>query len=263
MENSNNIAVQTEGLVKKFHQGNHTITALNGVSLTVKNGDFVAVMGTSGSGKSTLLHLIAGLIHPTSGKVLVENNDLSTMSDRKLTCFRRQRIGLVFQNFNLIPHLTTRENILLPVYAEGKNPKNGMDKRQDLWRELEITDQLGQYPDTLSGGQQQRVALARALSMEPAILLADEPTGNLDSVSSQNICKILDKLNRKDHRTIALVTHEPTVAIWARRILILRDGGILADLETSSFKDSHDLAALYQEIILAPSLPAGGKERVK
>lgn len=243
------IAVQTNDLARVFQQGNNRISALSGVDLTIRKGEFIAVMGASGSGKSTLLHLIAGLILPSSGSVEVDGEDLSKMSDRKLTIFRRRRIGLVFQNFNLIPHLTAEENILLPIHADGQKINRGSDKRKVLWEQLEIEDQLHQYPDTLSGGQQQRVALARALSMEPAILLADEPTGNLDSVSSQNICRILNDLNRKEGRTIALVSHEPAVAVWAHRIIILSDGGILADLQTDSFRDAHDLAAKYQEIV--------------
>lgn len=251
METSQNktLAVRTEQLVKTFRQGSLTIKALRGIDLSIQAGEFIAVMGASGSGKSTLLHLIAGLIRPTSGRVEVEGDDISTMSDRKLTLFRRRRVGLVFQSYNLIPHLTAEENILLPLRADRRSVKTGADRRHAVWEQLEIVDQLRQYPDTLSGGQQQRIALARALSMEPAILLADEPTGNLDSVSSQNICRMFDRLNREDGRTIAIVTHEPAVAIWAKRIVILSDGGLLADLETSSFKDAHELAAKYQEIV--------------
>ncbi|MDO5580382.1 MAG: ABC transporter ATP-binding protein [Planctomycetia bacterium] len=249
MDNTGKTAVKTSGLVRTFTQGKNRITALSGVDLTIKKGEFIAVMGASGSGKSTLLHLIAGLILPSSGAVEVEGEDLSRMSDRKLTIFRRRKIGLVFQNFNLIPHLTAEENILLPICADGGKIKNSEEKRRILWKQLEIEDQLGQYPDTLSGGQQQRIALARALSMDPAILLADEPTGNLDSVSSQNICRILNDLNRNEGRTIALVSHEPSVAIWARRIIILSDGGILADLQTDAFRDAHELASKYQEIV--------------
>ncbi len=254
------LAVRTEQLVKTFRQGNNTIEALRGIDLSIPTGEFIAVMGASGSGKSTLLHLIAGLIRPTSGRVEVEGNDISTLSDRRLTLFRRRRIGLVFQGYNLIPHLTAEENILLPLRADCRSVKADADRRRAVWEQLEILDQLRQYPDTLSGGQQQRIAFARALSMEPAILLADEPTGNLDSVSSQNICRMLDRLNREDGRTIAIVTHEPAVAIWAKRIVILSDGGLLADMETSSFRDAHDLAAQYQEIVRRDNAPLNKQE---
>lgn len=243
------IAVQTRNLTKEFKQGKNIISALKGIDLTIEQGEFVAVMGASGSGKSTLIHLIAGLIRPTAGRVEVEGNDLSQMSDSALTKFRRRRIGLVFQNFNLIPHLTMLENITLPVAADGKSSHLN-EKMTKLLEYLEIQDQCGQFPDTLSGGQQQRAALARALVMEPAVILADEPTGNLDSISSQNICKILHRLCCQEKRTIAVVTHEPAVAIWSQRIIILRDGKILADMKTDQFKDAHDLAAKYQELVL-------------
>lgn len=241
--------VRTGQLVKTFRQGNNAIAALRGINLTIQSGEFIAVMGASGSGKSTLLHLIAGLIRPTSGRVEVEGEDIATMSDRKLTQFRRRRIGLVFQSYNLIPHLTAEENILLPLRADQRSIKTDSQRRRKIWEQLEILDQLRQYPDTLSGGQQQRIALARALSMEPAILLADEPTGNLDSVSSQNICRMFDQLNRDLGRTIAIVTHEPAVAIWAKRIVVLCDGRLLADWNTSAFDDAHQLAAKYQETV--------------
>lgn len=242
-------AVKTERLVKDFRQGSTAIHAIGGIDLTIHQGEFVAVMGASGSGKSTLLHLIAGLIRPTAGTIEVEGTDLANLSDRRLTQFRRRRIGLVFQSFNLIPHLTVAENIMLPLRADGRSIKSNLDKLRAIWRLLEIEDQLDRHPETLSGGQQQRVALARALAMEPAILLADEPTGNLDSIISQNICRIFDRLNREEGRTIALVTHEPAVAIWSKRIIILQDGNILADLATSSFANANELAATYQEIV--------------
>ncbi|MDO5552227.1 MAG: ABC transporter ATP-binding protein [Planctomycetia bacterium] len=252
-------AVQARELTRVFKQGNQTITALDGIDLTIHQGDFVAVMGASGSGKSTLLHLIAGLIRPTSGQVVVEGNDLGSLSDRRLTLYRRRRVGLVFQNYNLIPHLTTEENILLPLRADGASIQEGRDKRHVLWERLGLTTFLNQMPDTLSGGQQQRVAMARALSMEPAILLADEPTGNLDSVNSRKICEVFDELNRQDGRTITLVTHEPGVAIFAKRVIVLHDGRLLADWQTSQFRDAHDLAATYQELAAQTDEEQGAK----
>ena len=233
--------------LKKYYSGK--TKALDGIDLNVASGVFLAVMGASGSGKSTLLHLIAGLTRPTSGQVLVEERDPSAMSDTALTRFRRRRIGLVFQKFNLIPHLTALENIMIPLLAEGKSRGSAKDRAFELAAALGIADQLEQLPDTLSGGEQQRVTLARALSLDPAILLADEPTGNLDSLSSQRICEILDRLCRDEKRTILLVTHEPTVAVWSKRLLILKDGRLIADRPTADFQDAHHLAAAYQEAV--------------
>lgn len=257
--NSNETAVKTIGLTKKYRRGDGEFAALSNVDLTVEKGDFVAIMGASGSGKSTLLHLIAGLARPTSGDVEVEGKRISQMSDRELTIFRRRRLGVVFQSYNLIPHLTAEENILFPLRADGRKiDAELLAKERALWQELEITEQLGQYPDSLSGGQQQRVALARGLCAEPAVLLADEPTGNLDWASSQDVCRIFDHLNREDGRTIVLVTHEPAVAIWAKRVVVLRDGGVYAEAPTSEFADAGALAARYQELVRRPTTNVGG-----
>ena len=244
--------------LKKYYSGQ--TKALDGVDLDVRAGEFIAVMGASGSGKSTLLHLIAGLTRPTSGRILVEGLDPASMSDGALTRFRRRRIGLVFQSCNLIPHLTAQENILIPMLAEGKKRKEAAARAEELAEALGIRQQLGQHPDTLSGGEQQRVTLARTLSLNPAILLADEPTGNLDSVSSQHICEILDRLCRNAGRTILLVTHEPAVAVWSQRLLILKDGKLIADMPTSQFSDAHHLAAAYQETVEQNRAAAGEAE---
>lgn len=244
--------------LKKYYSGK--TKALDGVDLEVNPGEFIAVMGASGSGKSTLLHLIAGLTRPTAGRVTIEGLDLAAMSDNALTRFRRRRIGLVFQRFNLIPHLTAEENITVPLLAEGKSRKDAEKHALELAGELGIAEQLDQRPDTLSGGEQQRVTLARALSLDPAILLADEPTGNLDSLSSQRICEILDRLCRAEKRTILLVTHEPTVAVWSKRLLILKDGRLIADRPTSEFRDAHHLAAAYQRAVEGNAEPAAGED---
>lgn len=247
-------AVKTIGLTKAYPRGGGYFDAVSNLDLTVKKGDFVAIMGASGSGKSTALHLIAGLTRPTSGEVEIEGRVISKMSDRALTIFRRRRMGIVFQSYNLIPHLTAEENILFPLRADGQKIDSArMDKLRAFWTELGIEQQLGQYPDALSGGQQQRVALARALCSEPAALLADEPTGNLDWTSSQEVCAVFDKLNREESRAIILVTHEPAVAIWSRRVVVLRDGKIAGNFLTSEFKDASELAAAYQEIARQPS----------
>ena len=244
--------------LKKYYSGK--TKALDGVDLEVNPGEFIAVMGASGSGKSTLLHLIAGLTRPTAGRVTIEGLDPAAMSDNALTQFRRRRIGLVFQRFNLIPHLTAEENITVPLLAEGKSRKDAEKRALELAGELGIAEQLEQRPDTLSGGEQQRVTLARALSLNPAILLADEPTGNLDSLSSQRICEILDRLCRAEKRTILLVTHEPAVAVWSKRLLILKDGRLIADRPTSEFSDAHHLAAAYQRAVEGNAEPAARED---
>lgn len=244
------LAVRCADLTKTFVQGSARVEALRGVSLDVRSGEFVAVMGASGSGKSTLLHLLAGLMKPDGGEIEIEEKRLDRMTDRVLTVFRRRRIGLVFQNCNLIPHLTAAENIMLPIAADRRRDRMDSPRFEALFDQLGLTrEQLAQRPDTLSGGQQQRVALARALALEQAIVLADEPTGNLDSISSQRICEILDSLCRQQGRTIILVTHEPAVAVWSSRLIVLADGRVLADEPTDRFADAHALADRYQEIV--------------
>ncbi|MBQ9372001.1 MAG: ABC transporter ATP-binding protein [Thermoguttaceae bacterium] len=247
--NESAYAVETRGLVKSYYRGGASFNAVDGVDLRVNPGEFVAVMGASGSGKSTALHLIAGLTRATAGDVFVEGTRLSSLGDRALTIFRRRRLGIVFQSYNLIPHLTAEENILFPLRADGRKlDAERRDKLCALVRELELEDQLRQYPDSLSGGQQQRVALARALIGDPAVILADEPTGNLDWTSSRRICEIFDKLNREEGRAIILVTHEPSVAIWSSRIVVLRDGRIVSDSPRAAYDDASELAARYQEL---------------
>jgi putative ABC transport system ATP-binding protein len=242
--------LRVEGLTKRFRQGNATIEALKDVSLTIRPGEFVAVMGASGSGKSTLLHLMAGLTRPDAGRVVIEGRDLSEMSDYELTLFRRRRIGLVFQAFNLIPTLTARDNVLLPALADGRGAAAGRSLGGLLER-LGLTSRGRHRPDALSGGEQQRVAIARAMLNDPSIILADEPTGSLDSVTGQGICNLLKELCEKHQRTIVVVTHEPAVAAWAERIVVLRDGRVLDEFPAAEFRDVQHLAAHYQEIVSA------------
>ena len=242
-------AVLTKDLTKRYARGSVVFDALSHMDLAVKRGEFVAIMGASGSGKSTALHLMAGLTRPSVGSVEIEGRNLMEMSDRELTIFRRRRIGVVFQNYNLIPHMTAQENILLPLRADRRKlDATLMTTLRDTWERLGIVSQLEQFPDALSGGQQQRVALARALAIRPAVLLADEPTGNLDRVASLDVCEILSALNREENCTIVLVTHEPAAAIWSDRIVILRDGRIEDEVASNMFQDAGSLAAYYQEI---------------
>jgi putative ABC transport system ATP-binding protein len=236
------------GLTKRFQQGNAAVEALKDVSLTIRRGEFAAVMGASGSGKSTLLHVMAGLTRPDEGRVLVDGQDLAAMGDHELTLFRRRRIGLVFQAFNLIPTLTARDNVMLPLFAEGRAASNGV-ALDDLLARLGLAERSHHWPDALSGGEQQRVAIARAIISNPSIILADEPTGSLDSVTGQSICRLLQELCKEQGRTIVVVTHEPAVAFWAERIIVLKDGRMLTEFPTGQFRDLHELAAHYQDIV--------------
>jgi putative ABC transport system ATP-binding protein len=230
-----------------------TIEALSDVDLTVERGEFVAVMGASGSGKSTLLHLLAGLATPDAGRVEVDGTDLFAMSDRALTLFRRRRIGLVFQAYNLIPTLSAEQNIMLPILMESSG-HNHADRLETLLGQLQLADRRTHRPDQLSGGEQQRVAIARALVTDPAIVLADEPTGNVDSVAGQGICRLLRELCDDQGRTIVMVTHEAAVAVWAARVVVLKDGRLIDSFETSQFGDADALATHYQNIVATTPL---------
>ncbi|MDR0521416.1 MAG: ABC transporter ATP-binding protein [Planctomycetaceae bacterium] len=206
----------------KTYAGN--VHAVDNVNLTVSEGEFVMIMGASGSGKSTLLHLAAGLTTPTSGQVFINGTDIAAMSDSARTKFRLQHVGIVFQAFNLIPTLTAEENICLPLLIAGQPvDKNALEKLLDT---LEIKGRRKHRPDALSGGEQQRVAVGRALLFNPDVILADEPTGNLDSVNSDNICKLLRKLNEEEKRTIVAVTHSKDVAAYGKRTIVLKDGRV-------------------------------------
>ena len=211
--------------LKKYYGSEPNITrALDGVSLTIAAGEFVAIVGTSGSGKSTLLNMIGGLDVPTSGKVIVDGKDLSSMNDEQLTIFRRRKIGFVFQNYNLVPVLNVYENIVLPVELDG----DSVDKKfmQDVVRMLALEDKLNSMPNNLSGGQQQRVAIARALVSKPAIILADEPTGNLDNRTSNDVLGLLKVTSQKFHQTLVMITHNNELAQLADRIVRIEDGKI-------------------------------------
>lgn len=219
------LAVQTENLEMSFKMGETIVNALRGVSMDVREGEFVSIVGTSGSGKSTLLNLVGGLMKPTEGKVHVKSEDLTKMNENNLALFRRRYIGFVFQSFNLINTLTAVENVELPLLFSNV-PSAERDRRvKTLLTELGLEDRLDHRPTELSGGQQQRVSIARAIINEPEIILADEPTGNLDSKTSQEIMEVLYALNRKG-QTFLVVTHDMDVAHYGNRIVYLRDGRI-------------------------------------
>lgn len=219
--------LRAQSVVKSYRQGTNRVMALRGVSFDVDAGEFIAIMGASGSGKSTLLHLCAGLTQADSGHVEIDGIDLGSLNDRELTLFRRRRIGLIFQSFNLIPTLSARENVALPLILDGRNAKSDLDKIDTLLDYLGLHQRASHKPDALSGGEQQRVAIGRALVTDPAVILADEPTGNLDSENSRLVCELLRDLSRNQNRTILMVTHEHDVAAYTQRTITLRDGKMI------------------------------------
>lgn len=219
--------VETERLTKIYGKAETAVTALDGVSLRIEPGEFVAVMGPSGCGKSTLLHLIGGLDRPTSGRVLVDGDDLARLDDTTLTELRRRRIGFVFQFFNLIPVLRADENAALPMILDGVKPAEARSRAAEWLRRVGLTDRLDHRPDQLSAGQQQRVAIARALATQPALILADEPTGNLDSRASDEIAGLLRQACDDWNQTVLMVTHDPRIAAYSDRIVFLKDGTIV------------------------------------
>ncbi len=219
--------VQTENLSKVFGQGVTAVKALDAVNLRVEQGEFVAVMGPSGCGKSTLLHLIGGLDQPTSGRVLIEGQDLAKLSDDGLTDLRRRKIGFIFQMYNLIPVLGAAENAALPLLLDGVKSADAQARAAEWLGRMGLQERLRNRPDQLSGGQQQHVAIARALVSEPSLVLADEPTGNLDSRAGDEIAGLLRRISREWKRTVLLVTHDPRVAAYADRIVFLKDGRVV------------------------------------
>ena len=219
------IVLKTEALTKIYGKGQNSVTALENVDLSVEQGEFLAIVGTSGSGKSTLLHMLGGLDRPTSGKVYVENKDIFSLKDEPLTIFRRRKIGFVFQAFNLVPTLNVYENIVFPIQLDG----NTIDETftNEVISSLGLAEMLNRLPNQLSGGQQQRVAIARALATKPAIVLADEPTGNLDSKTSQDFLSLLKVTGQKYSQTIVMITHNEAIAQMADRIIRIEDGHII------------------------------------
>ena len=220
--------LQTENLTKNYKIGKFDVPALRGVSLNIEEGEFVAIMGPSGCGKSTLLHLLGGLLSPTSGKILIDGEDLAVVSDAQRTEIRRRKIGFVFQRFNLFPTLTAEGNLRLAERIHTGNGSKSGEKRREILRLLKLEDKMHHKPLELSGGEQQRVALARAVVNSPAIILADEPTGNLDTENSEIVLDMFKELNRKFKQTIIMITHNPEAAQHCNRIVRMRDGAIVS-----------------------------------
>jgi putative ABC transport system ATP-binding protein len=242
--------IQVEKLTKTYGSGATAVIALDHVNLTIRESEFVAIMGPSGCGKSTLLHLLGGLDKPSEGHVLIGGHNLSELNDDKLTELRRRRIGFVFQFFNLIPVLNALENAALPVTLDGVKPAEAKEKATKWLTKFGLADRLANRPDQLSGGQQQRVAIARALVADPELILADEPTGNLDTRSSDEIASLLRDVSKQYKRTVVMVTHDPRIAAYADRIIFLKDGKVVDEtlLERKNVKTADFVADKVKEM---------------
>ena len=239
--------ISVSHLKRGFKSGSGSITVLKDISLTVNRGEFVAVMGASGSGKSTLLNVLGGLLAPDSGTVTVDGMDLGSMSDASLTVYRRDRVGFIFQMFNLVGTLNVEENILLPSLAGGRRvAPAALDA---MIEKVGLSHRRHAMPDTLSGGEQQRVAIARALVSGPALVLADEPTGNLDSENTRLMGDLFRDLLRAQGCAFVLVTHAPDVAMWADRVVVLKDGSIVDDRSTAEFAGPAELSSFYERTL--------------
>ena len=219
--------IELTDIRKEYHMGEGVVKALDGVSLSIEEREFVAIIGPSGSGKSTLLHTLGGVDRPTGGKVLVNGQDVYSRSDEQIAVFRRREVGLIYQFYNLIPVLNVEENMSLPVLLDGRNVNR--DRLRELIRELDLVGREKHLPNQLSGGQQQRVSIGRALMNSPSIVLADEPTGNLDSKNSHEIVELLKRMNREYNQTLIMITHDESIALQARRIIAIEDGKIVRD----------------------------------
>ena len=237
-----------ENLVKTYHLGSEVIRALDGVSLSVEAGRLVAIMGASGSGKSTLLHLAGGLDRCDEGRVMVEGQDITRMWDRKRTLFRRRRMGIIFQAYNLLPTLTAAENIAVPLLVDGVGNSQIRRRVADILRLLHLESRANHRPQAMSGGEQQRVAIGRALLNDPALILADEPTGNLDSVHAAEIWRLLRHLAHDLGKTVVMVTHEPTAATYADETYVLKDGKIVGTIGPVEAGHAALVAAQYAQL---------------
>ncbi len=236
----------SQALTKQYLLGEHTVNALRGVDMTVTKGEFVAIMGPSGSGKSTLLHLLGGLDQPSDGEIILAEHPLKELDDKQITLVRRHNVGFIFQFFNLLPTLTAEENILLPIIIDGKKASDFQTRADQMLDLVGLSDRRLHKPDQLSGGEQQRVAIARALLTEPAIVLADEPTGNLDSQSGTNIMMLLRRSCDTLSQTIIVVTHDARAAAFADRVVFLLDGNIVSQLH---FPKEADLSENVRQIM--------------
>lgn len=219
--------VRTENLSKTYGSGENLVRAIDDVNLKIEKGEFIAIVGPSGSGKSTLLHLLGGVDNPSSGKIFIEGNDISKYTSKELALFRRRKVGLIYQFYNLIPNLTVRHNIELPLKLDKR--KINDKALLDIVRKLGIENKLDSFPSELSGGQQQRVAIARSLVYSPSLVLADEPTGNLDRENSKEIIEILKYFNRTLKQTIIVITHDESIALEAERVITIVDGKVVGD----------------------------------
>ncbi|MCG3180528.1 MAG: putative ABC transporter ATP-binding protein YknY [Phycisphaerae bacterium] len=234
-----------ENLVKVYGSGSTAVRALDGVNLEVHSGRFVAVMGSSGSGKSTLLHMIGGLDRPSGGHIHIRGQEITSLSDSQLTLFRRRHLGIIFQSFNLLPMLTAEQNIALPLMLDGRPKREVRARVAELMDICRLTHRADHLPDALSGGEQQRVAIARALMNEPALLLADEPTGNLDSSTAEAILAFLRRLVSDMNKTVVMVTHEPKAAALSDVLVVLRDGCIIERADLDGSGDTAKVIAHY------------------
>lgn len=241
-------AVAIEQLRKNYRLGAESIAALRGVDLTIGKGDFVAIMGASGSGKTTLLHLIGGLDLPDGGRVVISDRDITAMRDNERTLFRRRHMGIVFQSFNLLPNLTARENVMLPMLVDGRSEHDIRQRADELIARVRLDHRSHHRPAAMSGGEQQRVAVARALINKPILILADEPTGNLDPKSSEEIWRLLQELSRDTQTTTLMVTHEAAAAAYADRTHVLSDGQFIGVIESNGTGDAALVATRYAEL---------------
>lgn len=242
------IILDVSKVTRTFGEPPDEVHALRGVNVRVHRGEFVAIMGASGSGKSTMVHICGGLEVPTSGKVLVDGTDLAQLSDKQRTLFRRRRMGVIFQSFNLLPTLSAIENIKLPLLVDNLDPDDIDARAEAQLRRVHLEGRRDHRPDAMSGGEQQRVAVARALVNDPAIILADEPTGNLDSKNAQEIWALLRRLTSEFGKTVLMITHEAAGAAMADRVLVLRDGVIRGEFEAGGAGDAALVAARYAEL---------------
>lgn len=240
-----NTLLEIKNITKYYGSGDNVSKALNGVSFTMKQGEFTAVMGASGSGKSTLLNVIATIDRPSSGSILLEGRDIAEMKEQELAAFRRDRLGFIFQEYNLLDTLTVGENIVLPLNLQKRPVRETQDRLRTVAASLEITEQLDKFPRQLSGGQRQRSACTRALITEPALILADEPTGALDSANSKSLMQTFTMMNQRLGSTILMVTHDAVVGSYASRILFLKDGKIWNEL----YRGDRTRQAMYHEIL--------------